>query len=197
MVTPVHPFFLLSGPSGVGKNAVLTKVMERFPELRKARTYSTRAPRLGELEAGMKHFVSREEFDRLLAEDFFLEHAEIAGQQYGTARQELLDLLAEHPAIADLDFHGAEQLRASFPPGLLVTIFIKPSSLEELAARLDARGPLPPAERAMRLGRFAEELAASASYDYAIVNANGKLDEAVEAVCKIIQERLIQAPSAS
>ena len=145
----------------------------------------------------MKHFVSREEFDRLLGEGFFIEHAEIAGNLYGTSRKELLDLLAASPAIADLDIRGAEQLRETLPKEALMTIFLRPSSLEELVARLDARGPMSPEERSLRLARIQHELDAAPSYDHVVTNANGKLEETVEVVCDLIGKRLASGSSAA
>lgn len=187
---PIHPFFVLSGPSGVGKNTVLEGVLRAIPELQKATTYTSRNPRPGEQEARMKFFVSREEFERKIRDGELFEHATYAGNYYGTPKKELLDILANGPAITDIDVQGAAQLRNTFPQERLITLFLKPSSVDALVERITERAPISPQELQGRVQRIEEEMAEAATYTHVFVNEEGKVDQTITQVVEAIRSSL-------
>ncbi|MCA9376223.1 MAG: guanylate kinase [Candidatus Doudnabacteria bacterium] len=188
--TPRYPFFIVSGPSGVGKNTVVEGVRQAVPELQKATTYTSREPRPGELEAKMKFFVSREEFERKIQDEELFEHASYAGNYYGTPKKELLALLSEGPAMTDIETQGVKQLLETFPREKLVTIFLKPSSVEALTKRITARAPISEEELAGRVARIEEELADAKLYDHVIVNEEGKVERTIDQVGEYVRAAL-------
>ena len=189
-LVPANPFFVISGPSGVGKNSVLEGVLEAMPELQKATTYTSRAPRPGELEAKIKYFVSREEFERKIRDEELFEHAEFAGNYYGTPKKELLALLEKGPAITDIEIIGFRQLRETFPSETFRTIFLRPTTVEELTERIRERAPISEEELKGRVDRINEEMAEAEHYDHVIVNETDKLEQTVKVVSDVIREEL-------
>lgn len=160
---------MLSGPSGVGKGSVLAQVRRVHPEVWLSVSVTTRAPRPGETDGVEYHFVDRAEYDRLVAGGELLEHAEYAGNGYGTPRRPVEDRLAEgRPTLLEIDLQGARQVRAAMPEALLV--FLAPPSFEELARRLAGRGTEPPEVTRRRLDTARIELAAEDEFDQVVVN---------------------------
>lgn len=178
---------VLSGPSGVGKDAVLAPLFAaptRPPRLRRCITATTREPRPGEIEGVDYFFMSRAEFERRIAEDFFLEHAWYAGRFYGTPRWWVeAELEGGNDVLLKIEVQGALQVRAEAPGAVL--IFIAPPTLEELERRLRGRdGEADPADLARRLATAREELALAPRYDYLLVNE--RIETAVEHLRSII-----------
>jgi len=183
---------VLSGPSGVGKDAVLAPLFAADacpPRLRRCVTATTREPRPGEIEGVDYFFLAREEFERRIAEGFFLEHACYAGRFYGTPRW-WVDLERDrgNDVLLKIDVQGARQVRAAAPDAVLV--FIAPPSLEELERRLRGRdGGADPADLARRLTIARDELALAPDYDYLVVNDSiGRAVEDLRAI--VLAERL-------
>ena len=179
----VSSLIVVSGPSGTGKSTVLGRVLSAVDGLRFSVSHTTRPPRPGEQEGVQYHFVSRPEFDRLIAGGAFLEWAEVHGERYGTSRAEYerarrdgLDLLL------DLDVKGAQTLRRTLPEA--VTVFVMPPSFASLESRLRARGE---DERAVqrRLETAAQEMKLHPDYEYAIINE--QLGRSVEELKAIIR----------
>jgi guanylate kinase len=178
---------VFSGPSGVGKDAVLTPLFDPKicpPRLRRCITATTRSPRPGEIEGVDYFFLSPEEFERRIAEGFFLEHACFSGRHYGTPRWWVeAELQQGNDVLLKIDVQGALQVRAQAPGAVM--IFIAPPSLEELERRLCNRDAgADPADCTRRLAIARDELALAPGYDYLVVN--DRLDEAVEALRAII-----------
>ena len=174
---------VVSGPSGAGKSTLLARVLAEMTHLRFSVSHTTRAPRSTETEGVDYHFVSEEEFQRLIDQDRFLEWAVVHGQRYGTSRAEYehaeqdgMDLLL------DLDVQGAEQVRRKFADA--VTVFILPPSHRILERRLRARGQ-DEASMEKRLQAAAEEMSLYTEYDYAIINDD--LARSVESLKAIIR----------
>jgi len=176
---------VLSGPSGVGKDAVMARLREqRFP-IRFAVTATTRRPREGEVHGKDYLFVSQSEFDRMIAEDELMEWAVVHGNRYGVPRAQVREAIQRGEAILiRVDVQGAATIRAKAPESVL--IFLEPPSMEVLIARLKARGTETPDELATRIANAREEMKRLPEFDYRVVNPDGGLDEAVDKIKAII-----------
>jgi guanylate kinase len=179
--------FVITGPSGVGKGTLIRGLMERVGDLELSVSATTRAPRAGERDGVDYHFLSPEEFDRLLAAGKFLEHADYAGNRYGTLRSELEDRLrAGHPVVLEIEVQGARQVREAMPEALRV--FIAPPSLDALRARLMGRATDDSEEVERRLRVAEGELAAQPEFGHVVVN--DRLEEALEQLTDIVTREL-------
>jgi guanylate kinase len=157
---------VITGPSGVGKGTLIKGLLQEIPGLELAVSATTREPRPGEEDGRDYHFLSEEEFEKRVQNGEFVEHAEYAGNRYGTLRSEL-----ERPArgiVLEIDLQGARQVREALPEA--VQIFIEPPSLETLKERLSARGSDSEEQIQRRLAVAPEELAAAAEFGYRVVN---------------------------
>jgi guanylate kinase len=178
---------VITGPSGVGKGTLIRGLMERLPALELSISATTRAPRPGEREGVDYHFLSREEFDRRVAEGEFLEHADYAGRSYGTLRSELEDRVrAGVPVVLEIEVQGARQVREAVPDSLLV--FIAPPSPAALRARLLGRGTDDAAEVERRLRASEQELAAQSDFTHVVVN--DQLEDALDRLTTIVAREL-------
>ena len=178
---------VLSGPSGVGKDAVLAPLFSAEacpPRLRRCITATTRAPRPGEIDGVDYFFLSRGEFEQRVAERFFLEYASYAGRSYGTPRWWVeAEVTGGNDVLLKIDVQGALQVRSEAPEAVLV--FIAPPSEEELERRLRGRDPdANPDDLARRLAIARDELALARQYDYLVVN--DRIEKAVEALRAIV-----------
>jgi guanylate kinase len=144
---------------------------DHHPELWVSVSATTRFPRPAEIDGVHYHFVSRERFQELVAENGFLEWAEFAGNLYGTPRKPVLDhLAAGRPVLLEIDLQGARQVRAAMPEAQLV--FLTPPSWDELVRRLTHRGTESPEVVERRLAVAREELAAEKEFDVTLVNTS-------------------------
>lgn len=176
---------ILSGFSGAGKDSVRDLLIEWRLPLHFAVTMTTRRPRGGEVDGRDYYFVDDAAFDRLEAEDGFIEKAIVYGQRKGVPRSQVLEpLAAGRDVLARVDVQGAETLRALIPDALLV--FIAPPSLEENRRRLDERGTEPEAERRARLAVAEQEMEASRRFHHIVVNQTGRLTETARRVVELI-----------
>jgi guanylate kinase len=179
--------FVITGPSGVGKGTLIHGLMERLPGLELSVSATTRAPRAGERDGVDYHFLTREEFDRRVAQGEFVEHADYAGRSYGTLRSELEDhVRAGAPVVLEIEVQGARQVRTALPEA--VQVFIAPPSLDALRARLTARGTDDSEEVERRLQVAGEELAAQPEFGYVVVN--DQLEDALEQLTAIVSGEL-------
>lgn len=161
---------VLTGPSGVGKGTVVTRLIQQHPEIWLSVSVTTRPPRPGEKHGVNYWFISDEEFDALVASDDLLEWALVHGvHRYGTPRQPVLKALsAGRPCLLELDLAGARRVRRTMPEAR--SVFLMPPSREELERRLRGRGTESEAELARRFRTADEELAAASEFDGIIVN---------------------------
>ena len=160
---------VLSGPSGVGKGSVIAEVRRAHPEIWVSVSVTTRSPRPGETDGVEYHFVDAAEFDRLVAADELLEHAEYAGNRYGTPRAPVVERTAAGvPALLEIELEGARQVRRALPEAQLV--FLAPPTWDELVRRLTGRGTEDPDVIRRRLDTARIELSAEDEFDVTIVN---------------------------
>ncbi len=175
---------VITGPSGVGKGTLIRALRERSPGLELSVSATTRRPRPGEQAGVDYHYLSDEEFDRRLEEGEFLEHAEYAGNRYGTLRSEL-DRARDAGAralVLEIEVQGARQVREALPEA--VQVFIAPPSEEALRTRLVGRGADDPDQIERRLAVAREELAAREEFKHVIVN--DRLEDAVEELVRLV-----------
>jgi guanylate kinase len=166
----VSPHLIVfTGPSGVGKGTILRALLARHPELQVSISATTRSPRANEVEGTHYYFLSRSQFEAMVAEGSFLEWAEFAGNLYGTPRQPLLDRMAQGArVILEIELEGARQVRETAPNAF--QIFIAPPSLEELEFRIRKRGQDTDEAIARRMERAKVEIASAHEFDVRIVN---------------------------
>ena len=173
--------FVFSGPSGVGKGTLKAKLFEEFADrIAYSVSATTRGPREGEVDGKDYFFISRQEFERRVKNNEFLEHAEFAGNCYGTLRayvEKLLD--SGMNVVLEIDVQGALQVMKSMPE--CVSVFILPPSFEELEHRLRGRGTETEEKVRERLETAKRELPYAPQYDYQIVNG-GDIEAAYQSL---------------
>lgn len=162
--------FVFSGPSGVGKGTLNAKLFAEFgDQIAFSVSATTRAPREGEIDGKHYFFISRQEFENRIANNDFLEHAEFAGNCYGTPKSYVMSLLDQGKnVLLEIEVQGAMQVMARMPE--CVSIFVLPPSFEELEHRLRGRGTETEEKIAQRLATAKHELTFADKYRYQIVN---------------------------
>ena len=161
--------FIVSSPSGGGKTSLVKALLEAEPELRLSVSYTTRAPRPGEINGREYHFVTQREFQRMLEAGEFLESAVVHGNHYGTSQKRIERELADgRDVLLEIDWQGAQQVRRLMRQA--VSVFILPPSPEVLAARLKGRGQDSPDVVQRRLAAARDEISHVSEYDYVIIN---------------------------
>ncbi|MBI3967064.1 MAG: guanylate kinase [Chloroflexi bacterium] len=177
--------FVISGPSGVGKDTVIAKLKEEHVPLHYTVTMTTRKRRPGEVDGVSYYFVERPEFEELQARGELLEAAVVHGELYGTPLRQVREALAKgRDVLLKIDVQGAATIKDKLPDA--VFIFLAPGSQEDLVHRMAHRASESEAEFRLRLHNATGELSHLYLYDYVVVNRHGKLDEAVEKVKAII-----------
>jgi guanylate kinase len=176
---------VLSGPSGVGKGTVVAALRRIVPHVWVSVSSTTRPPRPGETDGLEYRFVDRATFDQMVAEDALLEHAEFAGNSYGTPRSPVLKhLAAGTPTLLEIELEGSRQVRRSMPDARFV--FLAPPSLDVLVSRLSGRGTESADAVVARLARAEVELAAEQEFDEVIVNND--VEQAARQLAALIEE---------
>jgi guanylate kinase len=163
--------FIVSSPSGGGKTTLIRRLLANPPgqPLRFSVSHTTRPRRDGETDGKEYHFISAAAFEQMARHGDFLEHNEVHGNFYGTAKSEVLPrLLAGEDVVLDIDVQGARDIRAAYPDA--ISIFIVPSSAKELEERLRKRGLDGEDAIRKRLINAAKEIAQAPSFQYVIVN---------------------------
>ena len=174
---------VISGASGVGKGTVLKAVMEKRDDLFFSVSATTRDPRPGEENGRHYHFLSREQFQKWIDEDMFLEHAQFVGNCYGTPKLYVDKAMEQgRDVILDIEIQGVEQVHAKRPE--VVRIYIAPPSWEELERRLIGRGTEDMDKVRSRLARGKEEFESAKDFDYFVINDT--VDRAVEEIRAIM-----------
>ena len=174
---------VLSGPSGVGKSTVIAELLGERKDIYFSVSFTTRNPRVGEADGVNYNFVSREEFERMIAADELLEYAQYVGNYYGTSLKVIQDKLAAGiDVLLDIEVQGAAKVRSTCPEAVL--IFIIPPSFEELSRRLHGRATDNEDVIAGRLQKAREEYQQIPNYDYLVVN--DKVSTAAEEIISIL-----------
>lgn len=178
--------FVVSAPSGAGKTSLVNALLERVPSMRVSVSHTTRPPRPHELNGREYHFVSETAFGELVARNAFLEHARVFGYGYGTGRETVERLLtAGFDVVLEIDWQGAQQVRASLPN--CVSIFILPPSLAVLEQRLTRRQTDAPQVIARRLQEAVDDMGHAGEFDYIVVN--DRFEQALEELANIVAGR--------
>jgi guanylate kinase len=161
--------FVITGPSGVGKGTLISTLLERVPGLELSVSATTREPRAGEVDGRDYHFLSAEQFDRLIEAEDFLEFATYSGNRYGTLRSEVRKRLdAGHSVVLEIEVQGARQVRAAMRES--VQVFIAPPDPAVLRQRLESRGADAAKAIDARLEVAEIELAAQDEFAHRVVN---------------------------
>ncbi|GHE30033.1 guanylate kinase [Vulcaniibacterium thermophilum] len=174
--------YIVAAPSGAGKSSIVNAVLARDPNIALSISFTSRAPRPGERHAEHYHFVSEDEFQRMIDAGEFFEYARVHGDWKGTARQSVEPQLASgRDVLLEIDWQGARQVRAKVPDA--VSVFILPPSRQALEARMRNRGQDSEDVIQRRLAAAREEMSHYTEFDYVIVNEH--FETAVDEMCAI------------
>ena len=179
--------FVVSAPSGAGKTTLLNRIRRRFPQIAYSVSHTTREKRPGETNGEAYHFVSVEQFEKMIEAKAFLEWARVYDQYYGTSRLFIDQCLADHkPVILEIDVQGARKVAQIYPER--VAIFILPPSIDVLEERLQGRGENP-AKMRRRLAEAEAEMVEGEKYHHIVVNDD--LDRATDELTAIFNQYLV------
>lgn len=185
--------YIISAPSGSGKSTLVNEVRLIVPGLKFSISYTTRVPRAGEQNGREYYFVPRAEFEDMVLRDQFLEHAEVFGNYYGTARRFLSEAEEERKdLLLDIDVQGAAQIKAKIPEA--VSVFILPPNRNELEKRLRTRSLDKEDVIQRRLVTASREIENYDKYDYILVN--DRLEESIDALKSILLAERLQRSGA-
>ncbi|MEA3489610.1 MAG: guanylate kinase [Candidatus Omnitrophota bacterium] len=175
---------VVSAPSGSGKTTIVSRLLEKAPDMKRSVSCTTRQPREGE-KTGIDYiFVSEEEFKERIEKRDFLEWEKIFSNYYGTPRDQVTEAIEQGvDIILSIDIRGARSIKGEFPES--VGVFIMPPSFEELETRIKRRDADRGKQVSIRLQESGREIAAADEYDYLIINDD--LDRAVEELKTIIE----------
>ncbi|MDQ5907940.1 MAG: Guanylate kinase [Pseudomonadota bacterium] len=185
--------YIIAAPSGAGKTSLVKRLVETMPGIAVSISHTTRPPRPGEQDGVHYYFTSLAAFEAMIAEDAFLEHAQVFGNRYGTSRAVVQALLADGlDVILEIDWQGARQVREWLPDS--ESIFILPPSREALRQRLASRGQDSVEVINQRMAASLNELSHYAEFDYLVIN--DQFAEALRALRAILiahrQRRTVQ-----
>ncbi len=174
---------VLSGPSGAGKNTVLTQLLEQDSNIKVSISATTRKPRDGELDSKNYYFISKSEFVQLISKNGMLEYAEYCGNYYGTPAEQVNSWLSKgRDVVLEIEVKGGFQVRKKCPEA--ISIFILPPSIKELENRLVNRATEPEHLIQERLNIAKKELKTAFEYDYIVIN--DKVEQCAVDICNII-----------
>ena len=161
--------YIIAAPSGAGKTSLVKALLKREEGIALSVSYTSRPPRPGEVDGQHYHFVSRQVFEQMAATGAFFEHANVHGDYKGTARAAVEPLLAaDRDVLLEIDWQGAQQVRAKWPD--VVSIFILPPSRRELERRLRQRASDSAEQIARRIADSRTEIARANEFDYVVIN---------------------------
>lgn len=182
--------FVLSGPSGVGKDAVLSRMKQLGRNFHYVVTATTRPIRPGERDGVDYIFTGRENFHQMINEDGLLEWAEVYGNLYGVPRRQIADaLLQGRNVLLKVDVQGAATVKRLYPDSVL--IFLEPPNMSSLEIRLCGRGTEQGEALKVKLETAREEMQSAGWFDYRVVNRDGQIDEAVSEIDQIVRREAV------
>ncbi len=178
---------VISGPSGVGKDAIIDRLAERGFDFHFTVTATTRPPRPGEVDGVNHHFVSEDEFKDLIENDQLIEWAEVYGNYYGAPKQQVRDALADGKhVITRVDVQGALRIKQLAPKSVMV--FVHAPNMETLRKRIERRGVNSQRDLETRIAAAETEIENSKQFDYQVINHEGALDAVTDEVIAIIND---------
>lgn len=187
--------FILSGQSGVGKNTIMQAIIKNNPNFHRAVTFTTRKPRIGEVN-GMDHFFTDDNtFEKMIINNEFLEYAKVHNLYYGTPKKQIVDALENGKnVIMEIDVQGAQQVKEKMPEMISIFIQYEPGEIDQLIRKRIANDPhrknLNEDEIQQRIISAKEEAEYIKYYDYTVTNPEGHPEKAIGEVEKIIMENI-------
>lgn len=176
--------YVVAAPSGAGKTTLVQRLLQQERDIRLSVSYTTRPPRPGEENGREYNFIDAERFRHMIGQGEFLEWAEVHGNFYGTSKTWIVNRIVDnHDVLLEIDWQGAQQVRALFPEA--IGVFILPPSLEALELRLRGRGTDSPDVIARRLAAAQAEMRHVGEFDYVIINDS--LEQAVEDIRSVVR----------
>lgn len=184
--------FLVVGPSGSGKGTVIKRLSQKYGGFIYPVSYTTRAPREGEIDGDVYHFVSKQKFEEMIRDEEFLEYAIVhSNNYYGTAKKEILTALENGAVVVrEVDIQGFNSIKKIIPKENLVSIFMRVSDPQDLRHRILRRGELPEEEIERRLESAKKEIAQSKECNYEVENQWGNVEDCVGRVERIVMAEL-------
>jgi len=184
--------YVVAAPSGAGKTTLVRLLLEHEPDVQLSISHTTRDPRPGEQDGREYHFVDSDEFRAMIDRHDFLEWAEVHGNFYGTSKKRIADRLAAGgDVLLEIDWQGAQQVRAIFPAA--IGVFILPPSMEELTRRLTGRGTDSSEVISRRLAAAQAEMRHVGEFDYVIIN--DQLERALEDLRAVVRASRLSLPA--
>ena len=181
--------FIVCAPSGAGKTSLVAELLKTDEKIKLSVSYTTRAPRSGELNGREYHFVSKEKFEAMIAAGEFLESALVHGNYYGTSKAWISEQRAAGSDILlEIDWQGAQQVRRVFPDA--IGVFVLPPSFETLVSRLNTRAQDAPDVIARRLSAARDEISHVGEFDYVIIN--DKFGDAVQDLVAVVRAQRLR-----
>ncbi len=182
---------ILSSPSGVGKTTLTKKIQQKYPNFKISVSHTTRSPRSNEVDGVDYHFVSKDNFKKLIKENKFYEYAKIFENYYGTLKQSVDSTIKSNDIIFDIDWQGTKKL-SKFKNLNLIKIYLITENKEELKNRLVKRDQNTQIEVEKRYRSFDEDVKHWKDYDYIVINKN--LDicfKQIESIINLIKKKLV------
>jgi len=191
---PTGQLYIISAPSGAGKTSLVRALLEQDSDLAVSVSHTTRPRRVGEIDGVNYHFITTQQFLDLLAQDAFLEHAEVFGHYYGTSHLAVARQLERgQDVILEIDWQGARQVRRLI--GTAVSIFILPPSRAELERRLTARGQDGLEVISARMAKATAEMSHYVEFDYLLINDS--FERALTELQAIVLAKRLELPRQS
>ena len=185
---------IISSPSGAGKSTLCKMLVEQNSDIKLSISATTRPPRQSEIDGQHYFFISKEQFDQMLRDDQFLEHAQVFDNQYGTPKKEIEKQLKNNNSVLfDIDWQGARQIVGKFDKKQVVSFFILPPSMEELHSRLQTRAEDSEEVVLKRMQKAKDEMSHFDEYDYVLINDN--LEETYKKIINLIRFPKQSSPS--
>ena len=190
---------ILSSPSGAGKSTLSRRLLEWDPTISFSVSATTRASREGEIDGQHYHFMTKDAFQRDVAQGDMLEHAEVFGNFYGSPKGPVSDAIGDgRDVLFDIDWQGAQQIQNSALSQHVLSIFILPPSIAELRRRLEGRGQDSAEVIAGRMQKSWDEISHWAEYDYVLVNDDlERTDQELKGIVTAARLRRHQQPGLS
>jgi guanylate kinase len=183
--------FVITGPSGVGKGTLISRLLRRIPDLDLSVSATTRSARTGEVDGREYYFLDEDEFEHRVSDGAFLEHAQYSGSSYGTLRSEVEERMRSgRSVVLEIEVQGARQVRSAMPES--IQVFIAPPRPEDLRRRLEGRGTDDPDAIDRRLRTAELELDAEGEFDHVVVN--DEIDRAASELERIVRGELDGEP---